>query len=499
MSVREQEENHQRVLVCAPSNAAIDEILKRITEKGVYGDDGELYRPPVVRLGPNSHPSLKEYTLKEQMDAKIKARAQVGNTAMSSAAEIKQEILRDASIVCATLSVAGSRDLIDFHGEFDTVVIDEAGQAVELSTIIPLQLGCRRLILVGDPKQLPATVFANSSTFFKYDRSLFERLQESNKHTIHVLAMQYRMHPDISSFPSKFFYDEKLKDGENIMSLVGENAWSKMPVFQPVSFFNVPGNEEEHNKSLRNHDEADFIIKMYGALTALFPQEDWSRKVGVISPYQAQVSLIKNKFKLFFGTDTCPVDVNTVDGFQGREKDCIFVSTVRGGKGKSIGFVKDKRRMNVSLTRPRLNLWVVGNAKRLQTNLLWKAFVSEQIEYHNNNKKGSVGVSRYFKITRPVDNWMHRWLVRYYETHPTEEYPKIDFLKNVVPKPLEMFEEEQAPKGFGVTKEEMDKLMAEAKDSKLMMADQSRRIADYDQNPDDEFVDAVEEPDTEDL
>merc|ERR1719265_888404 len=127
-------------------------------------------------------------------------------------------------------------------------------------------------------------------------------------------------------------------------------------------------------QSLQNEEEANFVVSLYKALTQMYPPEKaWRERVAVISPYAEQVELIRRKFRALFKIEksrVCPVDVNTVDGFQGREKDIVIVSAVRAqnNETKSIGFVADRRRMNVAFTRARLSLWVVGHAGALGRN-----------------------------------------------------------------------------------------------------------------------------------
>eukprot|EP00400_MALV-I_sp_L67-5_P000666 gene666-481_t len=374
----------QKVLICAPSNAAIDEIVRRLVS-GITGPDGNKYKPSVVRLGPNVAEDLRQYSLNDMVDKKIIERGQRHD----NPSELKMRVLQDSRIVCCTLSVAGAKDLLEYPDGFDVVVVDEAAQAIEVSNLIPLQMGCKRLVLIGDPLQLPATVFAQISQEKKYNRSLFERLQ-SNGHSFNMLATQYRMHPTISYYPSKTFYNSELLDAGNIMQLVGSNQvnkWWAMPTFLPLMFFNVKGCMYSTHKSWKNNSEVEFICSLIFWLKKFFPNENFDQRIGVISPYQSQVRAIRKHLNStiyhFESSKDIPIKCATVDGFQGSEKDIIIVSTVRSGFTKGIGFVDDKRRMNVSLTRPRLNLWVVGDANKLCMNSLqWKGFVQNCSNKH---------------------------------------------------------------------------------------------------------------------
>ena len=423
----------QKVLICAPSNAAIDEICRRLTKDGILGPDGEKYKPPVVRLGPNVAPDLAEYGLNQIVDKKILARGQKHD----NPSELKMKTLQESRIICCTLSVAGSRDLLEYPGGFDVVVIDEAAQAVEVSTLIPLQMGCKRLILIGDPLQLPATVFAQASQDKKYNRSLFERLQASQGAT--VLKTQYRMHPTISRFPSRTFYDSQLEDAENIMQLTGshdQNPWWRMPCFHPTMFFDVRGCMYSHHKSWKNNAEVEFICSLIWWLRKFFPNEKFDDRIGVISPYQSQVRAIRKHLNKtiyhFDNSKDIPVKCATVDGFQGSEKDIIIVSTVRSGTTRGIGFVDDKRRMNVSLTRPRLNLWVVGDGEKLAFNSVqWKSFVAGCARDHSFMQVGQ-GKKTFSADGDPLmRTYLPLTLRKHFREHNDRWHPENELFDNI--------------------------------------------------------------------
>uniref|UniRef100_A0A7S4PU63 Helicase ATP-binding domain-containing protein n=1 Tax=Alexandrium monilatum TaxID=311494 RepID=A0A7S4PU63_9DINO len=404
----------QKVLVSAPSNAAIDEVLRRVVQDGIVGPDGTPTKPSVVRLGPNVHPSLEEYSLERIVKRRLAALSDAPN--LNQREEEKQRLLRDARLVCTTLSISGSRDVVGFEGGFDTVVVDEASQGVEVSMLVPLKLGCRRLILIGDPQQLPATCFSTQALEHAYERSLFQRLQLS-QHKVNLLHVQYRMHPAISAFPSEHFYEGILTNALPREEFEAQYPapWSNLPCFGPVGFFDVRGEQQDANMSYVNDAEADFVIQFFATLSALWPDEPWHSKIAVISPYAEQVKLIRRKFRTLFGLpdkSICPVDVNTVDGFQGREKDCVIVSVVRADTSKSIGFVRDRRRMNVAFTRPRTNLWIVGYVRVLERNEDWREFIVRQRE-----------ATRLLRVSRPFNTFLSRYVRNYYERHPDLQQP----------------------------------------------------------------------------
>ncbi|KAH0482392.1 MAG: uncharacterized protein KVP18_004510 [Porospora cf. gigantea A] len=421
----------ERVLVCAPSNAAIDEIVKRMVASvdgggGLWNREGSKYTPNIVRVGPNVHSDLAAYGL----EGKISSRLSLAGTSLAKRDAIRTSLLRESRVVCSTLSMAGSRDIVNFADGFDTVVIDEASQGVELATLIPLTRGCRRLILVGDPKQLPATVFSRVACDLTYEQSLFQRLEKSGLHNVQMLSIQYRMHPEISAFPSKQFYDGTLHDAPNINELtqVPVDVWRDIPIFKPVVFFNVDSTEHKLSQSYVNNDEADLCCQLIELLWMVFPEimgsprEDlgWCSRVAIISPYAEQVRMIRGLLKTVLGVPQghhCPVDVNTVDGFQGQEKDYVIYSAVRAqatdGKiteKSRVGFLADVRRMNVAVTRARLNLWVIGNAAHLQGNPLWKKFVG----YCERN-------SSLFNIHTKKDTHLKVWLSDFWQRMPKEK------------------------------------------------------------------------------
>ncbi|KAK9831922.1 hypothetical protein WJX84_005070 [Apatococcus fuscideae] len=183
------------------------------------------------------------------------------------------------------------------------------------------------------------------------------------------------MHPDISRFPATEFYKGQLKDAAG-MAKETARPWSKYKCFGPLAFYDVPGKEEtpEGKVSKQNTVEAEVVLLILGKLLSRFPQLKEQQNIGIISPYKAQVKLLQEHLKEL-GAHKSAVDVASIDGFQGREKDIIIFSTVRSKAGKSIGFVADERRINVGLTRARTSLIVVGNAKALKGDAHWGSLV----------------------------------------------------------------------------------------------------------------------------
>eukprot|EP01066_Platyproteum_vivax_P010931 Platyproteum_vivax@DN4931_c0_g1_i1.p2 len=233
---------------------------------------------------------MAAFSLEKMVDARVAASAHRSQVVAREG--VKSGLLNEARIVCSTLSVCGSRDLTSVLEPFDTVIVDEASQGVEVATLIPLKLGGKRLILIGDPKQLPATVFSKIAEEHGYGTSLFQRLQAGGC-KVNMLTIQYRMHPEISRFPSKRFYNNELLNAENILELCGEQVFWQLPCFRPAMFFHVGAAQQASGSSLLNTEEAAFVVHMIETLHKCFPSVNWTRKIAVISPYLEQVRLLR--------------------------------------------------------------------------------------------------------------------------------------------------------------------------------------------------------------
>lgn len=157
-----------------------------------------------------------------------------------------------------------------------------------------------------------------------------------------------------------------------------QSSWHERPCFGPFVFYHVIGNESipERTTSIRNQAEAEFIIQFYRCLVNHYPEIQYQQRVAVITPYSAQVKLIRQMLNDAFGPQIeTTIDVNTIDGFQGRQKDITFYSTVRSTERRRIGFVADEHRLNVGLTRARCSLIIVGNAKSLSRDIRWARLI----------------------------------------------------------------------------------------------------------------------------
>lgn len=284
-----------------------------------------------------------------------------------------------SQLVCCTLSMAGIPKMVLTKDLFDYLIVDEACQCTEPATLIPFQLCPKRVILVGDQNQLPATTFSDNSNRTNFCRSLFERLLQSGYDKT-MLTIQYRMHPSIRKFPSDQFYDGLIHDHESIMARQLPPQLQDLAQFfgSRMIFFDVQhAMETVDDKSKCNYGEAEFTQRLV-ELIAHSAAKRGSLKpikgqIGVISPYKSQVRQLKNRLGPLCRSHDCSlqdtIEVNTVDAFQGREKDIIIFNCVRSNDAptlkSALGFLIDERRLNVAITRPKFFLLVVGNAKTL--------------------------------------------------------------------------------------------------------------------------------------
>ncbi len=296
-----------------------------------------------------------------------------------------ERVLRNAEVVCSTNSSAGGEVLA--HFTFDVVFIDEATQSTEPSCLIPMVKG-RMWVMAGDHKQLPPTILSEEAAKH-LQRTLFERLLRVYGDGIkEMLRVQYRMNRVIMEFPSKTFYDGKLVAHESVahrtladLGITPErvrNLPHPLSVVldpdRPVVFADTLGRSPERQRkgstSYYNEGEARFVLAVVKALLSLGigPTD-----VGVISPYDDQIDLLKRTFRE--GGIPEDVEVKTVDGFQGREKEVIVVSFVRSNGRGEIGFLNDVRRLNVAITRPRRKLITVGDSTTLRVHPLYRDFL----------------------------------------------------------------------------------------------------------------------------
>jgi ATP-dependent RNA/DNA helicase IGHMBP2 len=363
-----------QILVVAPSNTAVDLLSEKLSETGLnvlrIGNPvrvTERLQKLTLDSRMAEHGQIKEVKKLKKMAAEFKnmahkykrsfgkaereQRKALFNEAhriMRDVAKIEEFVAEDviskAQVITATLVGAGHYTIKDLT--FKTVIMDEAGQALEPAAWIPI-LKAQRVILAGDHLQLSPTVKLQQSGLAT---TLLEKCVALHPEAVTLLEEQYRMNTQIMGFSSLKFYNNKL----TAHPLVAGRLLN--PEDKPFTFIDTAGagyEEQAEGASTANPEEAAFVVRHIVAMNYS------AVSVAVIAPYKEQVSLLKT---LLLGTT---VEVNTVDGFQGQERDVIYISLTRSNSEGTIGFLSDYRRMNVAMTRARLKLVLVGDSATL--------------------------------------------------------------------------------------------------------------------------------------
>ncbi|CEI88707.1 hypothetical protein RMCBS344292_03086 [Rhizopus microsporus] len=395
----------QRVLVCGPSNISVDNLVERLAQ----------HRLQVVRVGHPARvlPTVIDHTLdvitrtcdsgrivadiRKEMDdtlAKIgKSKNRAERRAMYSLMKdlrkdyrvrerkVIDEVLTNAQVTISTLNGAASRNMM--NREFDVVVIDEATQALEAECWIAL-LKAKKAILAGDHLQLPPTVKSpiriqtslkskGLSTDTDLTTTLFDRLLAMYGNRIkRMLTVQYRMHKKIMEFSSKELYENKLVADES----VAEHVLADLPEVEhtentesPIVMIDTSDtglsheitDDAQEEQSKANELEVQLVVQHVKALLEEGLQED---QIGIITPYAFQVSKLRREIREHWPG----IEIGTVDGFQGREKEAVILSLVRSNEMGEVGFLAEKRRLNVAMTRAKRHLCVICDSDTLLGN-----------------------------------------------------------------------------------------------------------------------------------
>ncbi|KAJ2901744.1 uncharacterized protein MKZ38_001416 [Zalerion maritima] len=373
--------SNSQVLVCAPSNVAVDQLCERIHKTGlkvvrltaksredVESSVGFLSLHKQVEMNDTNQELSKLQELKAQFD-QLSSQDEKKFKSLTRMAE--REILSNADVVCCTCVGAGDPRLAKL--KFRTVLIDESTQSAEPECMIPLVLGCKQAVLVGDHKQLGPVIMNKKAAKAGLNQSLFERLVLLGMAPIR-LNTQYRMHPCLSEYPSNMFYDGTLQNGVTQHMRIRREVDFPWPVADmPMMFWSNLGTEEisASGTSYLNRTEASNVEKV---VTRFFKAGVKPTEIGVITPYEGQRSYIVSTMQnvgTFKKESYKEVEVASVDAFQGREKDFIVLSCVRSNDNQGIGFLSDPRRLNVALTRAKYGLVIIGNPKVLSKHELW--------------------------------------------------------------------------------------------------------------------------------
>lgn len=425
-----------QVLVCAQSNMAVDWISEKLVDRGInvlrignptrvndkmlgftyerrfesHADYPQLWaiRKAIRELRKNRKKGSENYH--QKMD-RLKSRA------AEIELRINAELFGEARVIACTL-VGSAHHLLEGM-KFGTLFIDEAAQALEAACWIPMRRASR-VILAGDHCQLPPTVKSIAALRAGLGKTLMERIAENKPEVVTLLKIQYRMNDEIMRFSSDWFYGGKVESApqikyrsvldydhpitwidtsneENQITIEGEDA--------PEDSASTTSSVSAANQNSDLNFKEQFVGESFGRinkaeaeLTLLTLAEYFTKigkqrvleeriDVGIISPYRAQVQYLKKLIKKyeFFKPYRRLISVNTVDGFQGQERDVILISLVRSNDEGQIGFLKDLRRMNVAMTRARMKLIILGNRDTMTKHPFYKK-LWEYVEAINNNE-----------------------------------------------------------------------------------------------------------------
>ncbi|XP_013210421.1 regulator of nonsense transcripts 1 isoform X3 [Microtus ochrogaster] len=374
------------VLVCAPSNIAVDQLTEKIHQTGLKvvrlcAKSREAIDSPVSFLAlhnqirnMDSMPELQKLQQLKDETGELSSADEKRYRALKRTAE--RELLMNADVICCTCVGAGDPRLAKM--QFRSILIDESTQATEPECMVPVVLGAKQLILVGDHCQLGPVVMCKKAAKAGLSQSLFERLVVLGIRPIR-LQVQYRMHPALSAFPSNIFYEGSLQNGVTAADRVKKGFDFQWPQPDKPMFFYVTQGQEEiasSGTSYLNRTEAANVEKITTKLLKAGAKPD---QIGIITPYEGQRSYLVQYMQFSGSLHTKlyqEVEIASVDAFQGREKDFIILSCVRANEHQGIGFLNDPRRLNVALTRARYGVIIVGNPKALSKQPLWNHLLS---------------------------------------------------------------------------------------------------------------------------
>lgn len=382
-----------QVLVCAPSNAAVDWISEQLYRRGIS----------VLRIGNPlrindvmmecsyeyryaNHPDYLELFSVRSSLREIKSRPKLGDKEhnqirklqhreMELEVKIREELFATSGVIACTL--IGSAHRLMERRHFGTVFIDEAAQALEAACWTAI-LKADRVIFAGDHQQLPPTVKSKEAGREGLERTLMQKVVKSKPSCVTLLDVQYRMNQDIMEFSSRQFYHGRLKADPSVANRLVS------PIDKPLMWVDTSrcnfSEQQSRSLSRSNHEEAKLLMKTLMDYVKLIGMEHLLREqvdFGIISPYKAQVRLLRKYMRnnKILKPLRHLITINTVDGFQGQERDVILISLVRDNATGNIGFLNDLRRMNVAITRARMKLIVFGNAETLSKTKFYEKLV----------------------------------------------------------------------------------------------------------------------------
>ena len=402
-AIRETLMRESQVLVCAQSNMAVDWISEKLVDRGVN----------VLRIGNptrvndkmlsftyerrfESHPDYPQLWALRKAIRELRSHRRRGDekyhqrleSLKSRATEleirINAELFGEARVIASTL-VGSANRLLDGQ-KYNTLFIDEAAQALEAACWIPMRR-VGRVVFAGDHCQLPPTIKSIAALKAGLGKTLMERIVETHPEAVTLLRIQYRMNDDIMHFSSSYFYNGQLESApevrfRSILDLDTPMEWIDTGSEKPR------GEDEEYKEEFVgesygriNKAEAELTLDVLQRYIERIGKQrllDERIDIGIISPYRAQVQYLRQKLmkREFFKPFRRLISINTVDGFQGQERDVIVISLVRSNDEGQIGFLRDLRRMNVAITRARMKVIILGDSNTLTRHpfyrQLWK-------------------------------------------------------------------------------------------------------------------------------
>lgn len=377
-----------QVLVAAPSNVAVDQLAEKLHAANLKvvrlcAKSRETVASPVEHL--TLHYQVRNLNLpgSQLFQKLLQLKGEKGGLTASDEKQFRDqkrhletEILENADVVCCTCVGAGDTRLGQFR--FQHVLIDESTQATEPECLIPMVLGAKQVILVGDHCQLGPVIMCKKAAEAGLCQSLFERLRLLGVKPIR-LQVQYRMHPCLSEFPSNTFYEGTLQNGMGVGDRLMKGVDFPWPnPDKPMMFYVQLGLEEisASGTSYLNRTEATNVEKV---LTRFLQNGVNPSQIAVITPYEGQrahVVAVMMRNGALRQDLYKSIEVSSVDAFQGREKDIIVLSCVRSNEHQGIGFLSDPRRLNVALTRARYGVVILGNPRVLSKQPLWNSLLN---------------------------------------------------------------------------------------------------------------------------
>ncbi len=405
------EKDGRQILVAAPSNTAVDLLSEKLSDEGLnvlrVGNPArvsERLMSLTLDSKMSGHSAMKEIKKmkkqaseyknmahkykrtfgkaeREQRKALFDEAYKIMKTVEQTEQYITKDILSKTQVIAATL--VGTNHYTVRHLNYHAVVIDEAGQALEPACWIPILKG-KKLVLAGDHCQLPPTVKSAEAARKGLSTTLLEKCVLQHPQAVTLLEEQYRMHQTIMGYSSSVFYDNRLKAHHSVaghLLFAGDS---------PLAFIDTAGcsfDEQTEHTSTRNPEEAVFLVKLLlqqvTDLSAIFTPENFP-SIAVVSPYKQQVELLKERvqqspaLELYLNN----ISVNTIDSFQGQERDIVYISLTRSNADGIIGFLSDIRRMNVAMTRARKKLVVIGDSATLSILPFYADFISYAQEHN---------------------------------------------------------------------------------------------------------------------